>query len=60
MLIIERTFESDGRLGDVATWKERLSVKEQSLAWSRQHSRFPRNRPGHNNAMQKKYKKKGQ
>jgi hypothetical protein len=28
--------------------------KEQSPAWSRQQSRLPRNRPGHNNARQKK------
>jgi hypothetical protein len=67
MLIIKRTFEPSGRLGEVTTWKERLNVKpfykEQSLAtktaWSRKHSRLPLNRPGHNNARQKKYKKKG-
>jgi hypothetical protein len=35
MVIIKRIFEPDGRLGEVTTWKERLSVKsfykEQSL-----------------------------
>jgi hypothetical protein len=67
MLIIKRTFEPNGRLGEVTTWKERLNVKpfykEQSLvtktAWSWEHSRLPLNRPGNNKVGQKKYKKKG-